>query len=178
MWLKRKYFIELRWSRKIGPEIGSRGWDVWGRGWRRGNKSYLESSSFSPSKADEQNWNNEKINEKHKGCIKCGQNWTTMNFYVVDDMADFASKLRAKMTPKGRTHTLTPLAHHQNNELKQQIQYRLLHLTPREKCYESKLLISTRSYRSFKSMAKTLASPSTLIKADTDLENFTTIQIT
>lgn len=161
MWLKRKYFIELRWSRKIGPEIGSRGWEVWGRGWRRGNKSYLESSSFSPSKADEQNWNNEKINEKHKGCMKCGQNWTTMNFYVVDDMADFASKLRAKMTPKGRTHTLTPLAHHQNNELKQQIQYRLLHLTPREKCYESKLLISTRSYRSFKSMAKTLASPST-----------------
>ena len=161
MWLKRKYFIELRWSRKIGPEIGSRGWEVWGRGWRRGNKSYLESSSFSPSKADEQNWNNEKINEKHKGCMKCGQNWTTMNFYVVDDMADFASKLRAKMTPKGRTHTPTPLAHHQNNELKQQIQYRLLHLTPREQCYESKLLISTRSYRSFKSMAKTLASPST-----------------
>ena len=137
MWLKRKYFIELRWSRKIGPEIGSRGWEVWGRGWRRGNKSYLESSSFSPSKADEQNWNNEKINEKHKGCMKCGQNWTTMNFYVVDDMADFASKLRAKMTPKGRTHTPTPLAHHQNNELKQQIQYRLLHLTPREQCYES-----------------------------------------
>ena len=162
MWLKRKYFIELRWSRKIGPEIGSRGWEVWGRGWRRGNKSYLESSSFSPSKADEQNWNNEKINEKHKGCMKCGQNWTTMNFYVVDDMADFASKLRARMTPKGRTHTPTPpLAHHQNNELKQQIQYRLLHLTPREQCYESKLLISTRSYRSFKSMAKTLASPST-----------------
>lgn len=161
MWLKRKYLIELRWSRKIGPEIGSRGWEVWGRGWRRGNKSYLESSSFSPSKADEQNWNNEKINEKHKGCIKCGQNWTTMNCYVVDDMADFASKLRAKMTPKGRTHTPTPLAHHQNNELKQQIQYRLLHLTPREKCYESKLLISTRSYRSFKSMAKTLASFST-----------------
>ena len=161
MWLKRKYFIELRWSRKIGPEIGSRGWEVWGRGWRRGNKSYLESSSFSPSKADEQNWNNEKINEKHKGWMKCGQNWTTMNFYVVDDMADFASKLRAKMTPKGRTHTPTPLAHHQNNELKQQIQYRLLHLTPREQCYESKLLISTRSYRSFKSMAKTLASPST-----------------
>lgn len=60
-----------------------------------------------------------------------------MNCDAVDDMADFASKLRAKMTPKGRTHTLTPLAHHQNNELKQQIQYRLLHLTSREQCYES-----------------------------------------
>ena len=108
MWLKRKYFIELRWSRKIGPEIGSRGWEVWGRGWRRGNKSYLESSSFSPSKADEQNWNNEKINEKHKGCIKCGQNWTTMNCYAVDDMADFASKLRAKMTLRAEPTLLHP----------------------------------------------------------------------
>lgn len=43
-----------------------------------------------------------------------------MNCDAVDDMADFASKLRAKMTPKGRTHTLTSLARHQNNELKQQ----------------------------------------------------------
>ena len=53
-----------------------------------------------------------------------------MNCDAVDDMADFTSKLQfcvkcsrfnaLKMTPKGRTHTLTPLARHQNNELKQQ----------------------------------------------------------